>query len=261
MQDEILIHKEYKLYSQAAIALAAFFGAPFAASILIQRNCINLGNERQGLMALIIGIVSTALIFIGIFSMPEHLIDKIPNFLIPAVYTTAIYFIVEKIQGVEIKQHKNEGNNFYSLWRAVGIGSVCLVGIIAVILAWFFIIPDDFNTVRYDTGIEQFNRNEEDAMKLYSMMESNVDDYQIVDFIQKTGIPKWQENLIVLDELDTIEELPEEFQIQNNLLREYTLLRIKSYELISKSISEDTTKYDNEMDEIYDQINILFDYF
>ena len=95
-----------KLYSQRAIGIATYFGGPLAAGILIRKNFINLNKERQGLNALIIGIISTFILFAGIFSIPENIIDKIPNALIPLVYTGIIYLIVEAIQGKDLKEFK-----------------------------------------------------------------------------------------------------------------------------------------------------------
>jgi len=97
-----------QLYSQKAIGIATFFGGPLAAGILVRRNYINLGKEVYGKHALSIGIISTFLLFVGIFSMPEHIMAKVPNTILPAIYTAIIYLVVEKLQGRELKEHKRK---------------------------------------------------------------------------------------------------------------------------------------------------------
>jgi hypothetical protein len=104
-----MIRDEQKqFYSQSAIGIATFFGGPLAAGVLVRRNYITLGNDQYGKHALSIGIIATLLIFGLLFSIPEHIIDKIPNFIFPAIYTAIISFVVEKFQGEDLKKHKTQ---------------------------------------------------------------------------------------------------------------------------------------------------------
>jgi len=150
--------KDFRLYSLVAINIATFFGGPLAAGILVRQNFINLGKELAGRNALIIGIVSTVLLFVGIFSIPEEIIDRIPNVLIPTVYAAIIYFIVEKYQGQDLTEHKESNSPFYSGWRAAGIGGACTVVMVVGILAYVFLLPGDFDFRRYDKGIAEFQK-------------------------------------------------------------------------------------------------------
>lgn len=136
--------EKLRLYSQKAIAIATFLGGPLAAGVLIRKNALNLGREKEGLAALIIGIVSTVLLFWGLFQIPEAIIDKIPNFLIPAVYMGIIYLIVEKMHGQILKKHQEENNEFYSNWNAAGIGFVCAIVLCAGFFAYIFLAPESF---------------------------------------------------------------------------------------------------------------------
>lgn len=235
-----------KLYSQRAIAIATYFGGPLAAGILIRKNFINLGKEKQGLNALIIGILSTVLIFYGIFQIPESILDKIPNALIPLIYTGIIYLIVEKLQGQELNKHKEEKNEFYSNWKATGIGAICSVILIGGIFAYGYFSPTDWDVDKYDSGLKKYNENEQVAMQLFEMLDSNSKN-EIVLFIEKTGIPKWKECIEILNELNSIENIPLDFQKQNQLLLEYSKLRIEAYELISKAVLNETSEYDEEI--------------
>jgi len=58
-----------------------------AAGILIRRNSLKLGREHEGLRAVVLGILSTLLLFAIMMQIPEHIIDSIPGPLIPAIYT------------------------------------------------------------------------------------------------------------------------------------------------------------------------------
>lgn len=238
--------EETKLYSQKAIAIATFFGGPLAAGILIRKNSLSFGREKEGLIVLIIGIVSTILLFYGIDQIPESIIDKIPNILIPVIYTGIIYLIVEKIHGQFLKKHKEENNKFYSNWKATGIGLVCLAVLFAGVFAYAYYAPEDWDVKTYDSELKKFNDNESEAMKLFDMLDSR-SKHEVAYFIAQTGIPKWKESIEILNKMSSIENIPEEYQKQNKLFLEYCKLRIEAYELISKAVLSETSVYDEEI--------------
>jgi hypothetical protein len=240
------MEEKIKLYSQRAIAIATYFGGPLAAGILIRKNFLNLGKEKEGLITLIVGILSTVLLFWGIFQVPDSIIDKIPYVLIPAIYTGIIFLIVEKMHGQILKKHKEDKNKFYSNWKAVGIGLICAVIWLGGIFTYAYYAPEDWDITTYNSELEKFNRNELDAMKLFDILERESNE-EIVHFIEQTGIPKWKENIKILAKMSGIENIPEEYQKQNKLLLEYSKLRIEAYELMSKAILNETSEYDEEI--------------
>ena len=248
------MEEKIKLYSQKAIAIATYFGGPLAAGILIRKNSLNLGREKEGLIALIVGIVSTILLFWGIFQIPESIIDKIPNVLIPAVYTGIIYLIVERMHGNILRKHKEEKNEFYSNWRAAGIGLICTVILLGGIFAYAYYAPEDWDVKTFDTEQKKYNSNESEALKLFDIL-NNGSKSEIVYFIEQIGIPKWKENIEILNKISGIENMPEEYQKQNKLLLEYCNLRIEAYELISKAVQNDTSEYDEEIIKKHTRIN------
>jgi hypothetical protein len=83
--------KDIKLYSSKAISGATFLGGPLVAGYLIGENFKALDKPNEGRNSLIIGIISTIILFGGIFMVPENMIDKIPTQLIPIVYTGIIW--------------------------------------------------------------------------------------------------------------------------------------------------------------------------
>lgn len=144
-----------KMYSLAEITFASYFGGPLVAGILARQNYIHIGKEKSGNWALIIGIVSTILILIGIFLLPEHIIGKIPSPLIPAIYTLIIYFLVKELQGKEIENHKKNNGEFYSMWNVLGISVICAVILAGVVLIGFANLPSSgFKTKKYGNAIK-----------------------------------------------------------------------------------------------------------
>ena len=238
-----------KLYSQRAIYIATFFGGPLVAGILARRNFINSGKEILGKNALIIGIITTILVFAGLFLTPEKIIDKIPNFLIPVIYTAITYFLIEKYQGSDLKEHRKNNKTFYPALRAAGIGAICMFILISGIFGYALLSPDNFDSKKYDLGIEEFKENEEKALQLLPIIESG-DSGKVISHIENVGLPAWKQNLIIIGELDNMEGLYEPLKKQNEILRKYLKLRIETYQLIRKGVSEDTDTY-------YEQINKL----
>lgn len=134
---------KFSLYSQRAILVATFFGGPMAAGILARQNFINLGDEKRGNQAFYIGIIATVLVFGLLFSLPQEWIEKIPRLAIPTVYMGIIYFLIQKFQGNELEHHKENQAPFYSLWKAFGIGLLCLLAMfVALFLYAFFFMPE-----------------------------------------------------------------------------------------------------------------------
>jgi len=79
------------------------------------------------------------LLFLCLYTIPEPILDKIPNIVIPAIYTVAVTFIVHKLQGPMLAKHKEDDNEFYSQWKAVGVGLLCCAIILAVVLGPVFL--------------------------------------------------------------------------------------------------------------------------
>lgn len=250
-----------KLFSQRAISIATYIGGPAAAGYLVKKNYEAFDQPEKGKKSFIIGIISTILMFAGIFSIPEHIIDKVPNFLIPAIYTGIIYRIVEKIQGKWLNEHKKSGGEFYSGWKATGIGAIFMVIILPIIFGAAFLAGDfsntDFDTTTYDKELAKFVVNEKKSVAVYNVIDSSEPQYLIKEF--RNGIALWKENKEIVNRLNAIENLPTELQEQNKKLLSYCDLRIQSNELLVKTISEDTDIYAIEIERIGAEINKLLD--
>lgn len=249
-------NQDYKLrfYSQRAIAIATFFGGPLAAGYLVRQNFINLDKEDYGKYALIIGVLSTLLIFVVIFSIPEHIIEKIPSPLIPAIYTLIIYFIIEKLQGEKLNEHKKSNGEFQSAWKAAGVGFICTVIISGGVLGYVYLATDNFDAKKYDSQLAIFSENESIALELFNKIEHS-QKQELLTFIDSIGLPLWEINIKILDELDKMEGIYEELIIQNGILRNYCNLRIEQYKIIRNAVFYDATIDEIEMQKIAEKID------
>jgi rhomboid protease GluP len=117
------------------------------------------------------------------------------------------------------------------------------------------IIPNDIIT--YDQKINEFISNEELALAVFKLPEGTPDDV-ILEEIQANGLRYWNENIRLLDELDRL-NLPDDYVVRNKSLREYCDLRIKSYTLIYKALSEQSDLYWDQIKDYNDQIEKIID--
>lgn len=256
------MEENLKLYSNRAISITTFFGGPLAAGILIRRNYLNLGKEKQGLNALFIGIITTVLLFLVLFIIPDHEAAKIPNQLIPFIYTGIIYFLVEKLMGNELRNHKENNGEFYSAWKAARIGFVSLLIILFSIasVAFFagdFQKPKNFDVEAYNSGFNRFLKNEETSLDVFNLLGTVPVEKQNMEL--NKSIALWKENKMIIGQLNQIENLPDELIDQNNLMSRYCELRIVHFGLIQKAITENSRAYDQQIINVGQEIERLID--
>lgn len=250
-----------KFYSQKAITIATYFGGPLAAGYLIKKNYQSLNQPDKASLSIKLGIISTLIIFAGIFMIPEELIDQIPNPLIPAIYTLIIYFIVSNTQGQYLKEHKKKGGDFYSGWNAAGVGFISLLVIVAFILLSAFVFESithkepEFDAVSYDKGVAEFLENETIAIAVFNKMETDEPE-QLINELNE-GIIIWNKNKLIVNKLNQIENLPERLIIQNEKLFRYCELRIEYNNLYIKALTEEIEMYKPEIDKLSRKINEL----
>ena len=129
-----------KLYSPGQMAWATFLGAPVAGCLLLAFNNWRLGNQSSARVAVAFGVVSTILLLVLAFVLPE----KFPNKVIPAVYTIGMFHAAKSLQGNAFESHVARGGATASTWKATGVGVMCLVGVLVVIFAAFMILPEQW---------------------------------------------------------------------------------------------------------------------
>lgn len=246
-----------KLYSQKGISIATFFGGPLAAGYLIRHNFKALGKEQEGLISIILGILFTSAVFVPLFMLPEETIDKIPNQLIPGIYTLIIYGIVEVVQGKDLKFYKEEQRQFESNWKATRIGFLWMLVLGGVLATYIFTSPSMTGLDEEITQkMEQISINEEKALKVYRMDSNTSSKEELLNAVKDEGIFYWNLNLQLLQEIQQV-ELEESYAKYVNKLFIYTRTRQETYILIMKSIGEETDKYNSEIEQKNRSIEVL----
>lgn len=241
-----------KVYSQSAIAIATLFGGPFASAWLIAKNFQAFQRPSPARMSLWIGVIISLLIIIFIFFTPEAILSKIPNTILPFIYSAAAYVVVERTQGDELQSHKMSGGSFYSRWRAVGIGAIIMVLFILVIGLVAFINGDfaaeedaGFDTATYDRNLAIFIENDQRALAIFEATGTATNREMVKGLSEGIGI--WYDNTHLVNNMMAIENLPQEFVVQNNIMMKYCELRIKQYNLLIKRIAENSNRWDEEL--------------
>jgi len=234
-------------YSANAIQLATFLGGPLIGGYLIRENYRTLGDEQKGKQALLWGIVATILVFGVLLALPSTISDRIPNYVLPALFAGVIRWIVEVKQGAVLREHKEQNRKFYSNWRAVGLALISACMIALVVFITVFLWPNDPVYKAYQTQLDVFTQNEQETLVFYDDLYTKTRDElsrELTLFI----LPKWEENLALINEAGQMENFPADLQEhQKNLLN--SELRIEAFKLFQRALEENTEQYSEESKE------------
>ncbi len=174
-----------KIFTNKAISAATFIGGPLAAGFLISKNYKAFGHENAARNSIFTGIISTIILFAGIFWIPENIIDKIPYSLIPLSYTAIVALLVEKLQGEKIKSFLINNGQKASHWQAVGYG---LLGLIVIA-----IFPVMTVLAAPSTGYENSITVDNNVKLYYSKDVEDLTSQKIADFIKQSGFTEHSE--------------------------------------------------------------------
>lgn len=134
-------HQNVKLYTTGWIGFATYVGGPLAATYLISKNFDYLGKKEYARTSLIIGLIFTLLLFGALPFIPENVMDRVPNYLIPIAYTAIAYYLVGKYQEKEIQDHLKGNGARQSGWKVTGIAILSLIISMAYLFALLMLIP------------------------------------------------------------------------------------------------------------------------
>ena len=143
MEENVLLTPpEFKLYNDRSVYVGTFLGGPLVAGYLAAENFKQLGEQSKVKYAWIIAIAATIIIFGAIFLIPG--IENIPRIIVPLIYTLIAQMIVRQYQGAAIKAHIEKGGALYSVWRAVLVGIIGLIVLVAIIFVIVFSTNKEF---------------------------------------------------------------------------------------------------------------------
>ena len=111
------------------------------------------------------------------------------------------------------------------------------------------------DVVKYEEKMKSFFSMESQAMEVLGRLESTPRDKLLTE-IQERSLYYWEEDKKLVTELDKM-DLPPEIHKRNEKLIRYCDLRINSFELVYKSVAENTPDYNEQIKEYSDSINSL----
>lgn len=145
-----LVPREGVLFTEKAIGVATLIGGPLAGTFLMARNFRSLHNERGARLTLTIGALFSLFLFTGFAFVPETLVDKLPNGLIPFVYGLVGLLVVRSYQRKDIAAHIAAGGKKGPWFFAVGSGVVSMVVTMGYIWILALLIPGDESQPPFD---------------------------------------------------------------------------------------------------------------
>ena len=126
--------------------------------------------------------------------------------------------------------------------------------IITIIIGFVFLFESDENLELYDAKMEVFSKNEKESIEFYNYITVE-DKNKLLNRLDSEVIPKWNQNINIIKQVKLIEGLPEEAVEQNKILLRYSELRLATFKLLKKAISEDTAIYNNELDMLHSKMD------
>lgn len=255
---DIIETSQKKYYSLKSISIATYLGAPLVAGYLASENYKSVNEPDKAKSALILGVVSTVCLFVILWNVPEHILDHIPNAVVPTIYTGIVYVILKATQGEMLDEHEANKLPFYSSWRAAGLGLVSGLIILGGIFGMVYFSDD---AAAYDTYIEEmetFSANEDESFIFYDLLDTETD-AELLKHLKHSSIPKWEENIKIVNQTNNIKDLPDELKERNVLLVKYCNLRIEVFQYMQRGIEENTDIYDKEIELSHTKIDLLLD--
>jgi hypothetical protein len=138
-----------KIYNNRAIWIGTFLGGPLAAGYLIAENYKAFNESDKVKKTWFYTIISTVLVLGIAFSIPDS--AKIPNQLLPFIYTSIAYYLIQYLQGEKIAAYISAGGRLFSWGRTVIVGIIGLA--ITFIPIFVFIMLSDAETTTKTFGI------------------------------------------------------------------------------------------------------------
>jgi hypothetical protein len=141
----------HKLYSLGSIGLATFLASWLAGAVLISRNYSRLGKRRASHISILLGVLSIVPLMIAavFIEVPQQYDNYLPA-VFQGIQVGVISMIAKRLQGEAFSAHEEKGGQFYSNWRATGIGLLLL----PVVVGLFFVVGITLSTLLQPQDIE-----------------------------------------------------------------------------------------------------------
>jgi hypothetical protein len=119
-----------RMYSPTQAALGAFLGGPVGLTYFLWANFRTLANEEAARWTLAAGAALMTVLVVLSPMLPE----RMPGWPITLVYVLTARFVAEKMQLTKEAIASSSQYTFHSGWRVFGIGLLCLLVSLALIV-------------------------------------------------------------------------------------------------------------------------------
>lgn len=140
-----------KLFKRRSVDVAAFFGGPIAAGLILHHDFKQLGRADFGRNVLLGSIAFTGILFAILFELPSSVADKIPDLAIPFIYTGIADLLYFKFLRTQVDEQLAAGATKASAWLAVRNIAIGMATVALAVLIWTVYSPP-FEGERYVYG-------------------------------------------------------------------------------------------------------------
>ncbi|GAA3917157.1 hypothetical protein [Luteimonas lutimaris] len=119
-----------RLYSPGQVAAAGFLGGPVGLIWFLKANFAALGNSRLETKTVVLGVV----LLVALVAIMPLLPEQFPGVLFTVVYIFIGRYVAEKYQLTRKAIAESERFTLHSNWRVFGLGLLCLLASVAVIV-------------------------------------------------------------------------------------------------------------------------------
>lgn len=146
-----------KIYKDKQVWAGTFIGGPLVAGYLIAENFKALGDKDKVWRTWMIAVAATLLLIVISFSAPN--IERVPNFVLPLLYTGIAFLLMRIFQGEKIVNHLRAGGKIHSWWRALGVSLFGMVVFSVLLFGTYFVLVEieNANTATISYGASKHN--------------------------------------------------------------------------------------------------------
>jgi len=173
---------EKKIYKDKEVWVGAFIGGPLVAGYQIAKNYKVFRERDKVIKTWFVAIASS--IFLFYISIFAPFIDRMPNFIIPLIYTGMAYLLVRIYQGEKIIDFIRSGGKIHSWWKTLGVALLGLAISSGLYLGTFLVVEAirNANVITKNYGTSKHNISFDKT----NVQESEID--AIADGFTKTNL-------------------------------------------------------------------------
>ncbi len=138
--------------------------------------------------------------------------------------------------------------------RNLILNTTSIIGIL--VFTSFVILRTPNDVAKYEKFMSGFIDIEQKAMSFYRVQPYSTDD-KYLKAIKVDGIPNWKKCKEIVNQVDSLENLPIELIDRVELLSRYCDYRIESFELMKKSLVEKSRIYDYQINAYNQKIELI----